>query len=156
VHGDDDLRHEQVNVFLGLFTVDRVGTADRNQQHVDGQDALQQLRRTLVSDVAHMADIQSVHAVLEDDIVAAKLPFLGIMMGLNPRNPYALDVKYTRLFEYDGIPVNSRKVVVIVVVVADRDRVGGHGGHCIADFRRIGVGYDGRTCTLNQFETGMP
>ena len=70
MHGYNYIGHNSVNVFFRHFRIYGISPADGNQQHVYGQNGIDKLGRTRFAQIAEMADVYSVHAEFENNVLA--------------------------------------------------------------------------------------
>ena len=124
MHRNDDRRHESVDVLFCLFGVDRIFSADGNEQNVHGQNRLDQRGRAFFADVAEVAHFQPVHAEFENEVFAPFCTLFFVVIAFYSRNSHAAEIVIAFFADHGRIPLYRHNVIVIVMRVADGYDVG--------------------------------
>ena len=117
MHGDNDVGHKFVDVFLCFLSIYRIISANGNKKDVCGNESLRKHRVALLSDIAEMAYLHAVQPVLKHEVFAAKSAVLPVVVGKQTADMNAFDFEKSLRIENNGIARYSGDEVMVLVIM---------------------------------------
>jgi hypothetical protein len=103
-----------------------------------------------------MAELNSVHTVFENEVVAPYRAFVFVVERMLREDMNSVNLACAGAVYYGGVALHAFNARVVVVRVAYGDDVGGYAWHIEADVRMVRIGHYSCARAFFKQERGMP